>query len=144
MTPAQTCQPGCNRCVRSPRQNPIRKLCQIGWETPVRPEAEAAPEEDVPDWLRSLRGESSREAEPLTDSGDAEIEPAQQDVPDWLSGMRDTSSEELEEHEASEEPAAQFGEAEQEWLGRIDSPLAPEIASPARRGVHPFEERKPG
>jgi len=103
------------------------------------PEAEAAPEEDVPDWLRSLRGESSTEAEPLAGSGEAEIEPAQQDVPDWLSGMRDTSSQELEEPEASEEPSAQFGEAEQEWLGRIDSQSAP-VTSNQAQAFNPFED----
>jgi hypothetical protein len=103
------------------------------------PQAEAPPEEDVPDWLRSLRGESSKEAEPLTGSGEAEIEPAQQEVPDWLSWMRDTSSQELEEPEASEEPAVQFGEAEQEWLGRIDSQSAPVMGSQAQ-AFNPFEE----
>ena len=103
------------------------------------PEAESMSEEDIPDWLRSLRGESNKGEEQLFDEGDTEIEPAHQDIPDWLAGMRANSSEGLEEHDPGDEPAAQFGEAEQEWLHRIDSQPASGITSQQQASV-PFEE----
>jgi hypothetical protein len=89
------------------------------------PEAEATPEEEIPDWLRTLRGESSKGEEQLFDNEDATSIPAQEDAPDWLAGMREPSSEGLEEQVTGEEQPAQAGEAEQEWLQRIDlQPLA--------------------
>ena len=87
---------------------------------------DATPDDEIPDWLKSLRSDSGRGEEQIFQSEEASSSAAGQDLPDWLAGMRDDSSAPLEAPETGEEQVAQFGEAGPEWLQRLEPSTAPE------------------
>ena len=122
----RTCQPGYNRCVPHPPKNLALRRNPIGWQRQVYPNSEATPEDEIPDWLKSLRSDSGRGEEQIFQSEEASSSAAGQDLPDWLAGMRDASSAPLEAPETGEEQVAQFGEAGPEWLQRLEPSTAPE------------------
>jgi hypothetical protein len=87
---------------------------------------DATPDDEIPDWLKSLRSDSGKGEEQIFQSEDASSSAEGQDLPDWLAGMRDESSTPLEAPESGEEQLAQIGEAEPEWLQRLEPSIAPE------------------